>query len=76
MNRTEYLESLTEQIRNKYAKELVRTEICAHIEDQKEAYLLEGKEEEEAENMAVREMGNPVDTPSPQCPQYRRPNQG
>lgn len=62
MNRTEYLESLTEQIRNKYAKELVRTEICAHIEDQKEAYLLEGKEEEEAENMAVREMGNPVDT--------------
>lgn len=64
MNRTEYLESLTEQISNKYAKELVRAEICAHIEDQKEAYLLEGKEEEEAEQLAVREMGDPVDAGS------------
>ncbi len=64
MNRTEYLESLTEQISNKYAKELIRAEICAHIEDQKEAYLLEGKEEEEAEQLAVREMGDPVDAGS------------
>ena len=64
MNRTEYLESLTEQISNKYAKELVRAEICAHIEDQKEAYLLEGKEEEEAEQLAVREMGDHVDAGS------------
>ena len=62
MNRTEYLESLTEQIHNKHAKELVRKEICAHIDDQKEAFLLDGKEEEEAEELAVREMGNPVDT--------------
>ncbi len=64
MNRTEYLESLTEQISNKHAKELVRAEICAHIEDQKEAYLLEGKEEDEAELLAVREMGDPVDAGS------------
>lgn len=61
MNRTEYLESLTEQIRNRHAKELVLKEITAHIEDQKEAYLLEGKGEAEAEELAVREMGNPVD---------------
>lgn len=61
MNRTEYLETLTEQIRNKHAKELVREEIIAHIEDQKEAYLLEGISAEEAETLAVKEMGNPVD---------------
>ncbi len=62
MNRTEYLNSLTEQIRNKHAKELVLAEITAHIEDQREAYLLEGMDEEKAEEMAVKEMGNPVDT--------------
>lgn len=61
MNRTEYLNSLTEQIRNRHAKELVLTEINAHIEDQREAYLLEGMDEEKAEEMAVKEMGNPVD---------------
>lgn len=61
MNRTEYLTSLTEQIRNKHARELVLEEINAHIEDQKEAYLLDGKNEAEAEEMAVKEMGNPVD---------------
>lgn len=61
MNRTSYLESLTGQIRDKHAKELVRAEMSAHIEDQKEAYLLEGKEEGEAEALAVREMGDPVE---------------
>ena len=62
MNRTEYLKSLTEQIRNKNAKTLVLEEITAHIEDQKQAYLLDGMGEDEAEEMAVKEMGNPVDT--------------
>ncbi len=61
MNRTEYLETLTEQIHYKKAREMIREEITAHIEDQKEAYLLEGKGEEEAEEMAVKEMGNPVE---------------
>lgn len=62
MNRTEYLEDLTGQIRNKHAKELVREEMTAHIEDQKEAYLLVGNTAEEAEILAVKEMGDPVDT--------------
>ncbi len=61
MNRTEYLKSLTEQIRNKHARTLVAEEITAHIEDQKEAFLLDGKSDEEAEALAVKEMGNPVD---------------
>ena len=62
MNRTEYLNSLTEQIRNKHARIMVAEEITAHIEDQKEAYILEGMSEQEAEETAVKEMGNPVDT--------------
>lgn len=62
MNRTEYLENLTGQIHNKHAKELVREELCAHIDDQKEAYLSAGKSAEEAEALAVKEMGDPVDT--------------
>lgn len=62
MNRTEYLENLTGQIHNRHAKELVREELCAHIDDQKEAYLAEGKSENEAEELAVKEMGDPVDT--------------
>lgn len=62
MNRAEYLENLTGQIHNKHAKELVREEICAHIDDQKEACLLAGKSAEEAEEFAVKEMGDPVDT--------------
>lgn len=64
MNRTEYLESLTEQIRNKHARQLVLEEITAHIEDQKEACLLDGKNEAEAEELAVREMGDPIETGS------------
>ena len=61
MNRKEYLTNLTEQIQNRNAKQLVLEEITAHIEDQKEAYLLEGKDETEAEELAVKEMGDPVD---------------
>ncbi len=61
MNREEYLEILTEQIHDKNAKKLVRDEIAAHIEDQKEAYLLDGAEEKEAEELAVKEMGSPVE---------------
>lgn len=62
MNRTEYLNTLTEQIQNKNARLLVLEEITAHIEDQKDAYLLDGKNETEAEELAVKEMGNPIDT--------------
>lgn len=61
MNRTEYLNTLTEQIENKNVRELIQSEIAAHIEDQKEAYLSAGMEEKEAEEQAVNEMGDPVD---------------
>lgn len=61
MNREEYLKTLTEQIRCKKARAAVAEEIQAHIEDQKQAYLSSGADEASAEDMAVREMGDPVE---------------
>ena len=44
------------------AREDVRKELLCHIEDQKAAFLSEGMEAAEAEEAAVREMGDPVET--------------
>lgn len=60
MNRQNYMEILSEQIRYKQALPMVTREIEAHIDDQKEAFLTEGMTEREAEEAAVREMGDPV----------------
>ena len=49
MKAEEYLKTLTDQIRCKMAREAVRDELLAHIEDQKTAYLSEGMEQEEAD---------------------------
>lgn len=57
----EYLNRLAEQIRFPRAREAVRRELQAHIEDQAEAFLLEGMSEEDAREAAVREMGDPVE---------------
>lgn len=62
MKAEEYLKTLTDQIRCKMAREAVRDELLAHIEDQKAAFISEGMEQEEAEEAAVREMGDPVET--------------
>lgn len=58
----EYMNSLEEQIQNKYARELVHQEIKAHIEDQAEDYVQEGMSSEQAWEQAVRQMGDPVET--------------
>ncbi len=64
-NKTQaYLEQVCEQIRWKKAHEMVQEELLAHIEDQKEAFLLAGASAEEAEALAVEEMGSPLDTGS------------
>lgn len=62
MRSEEYLTILTEQIRCRMAREDVRKELLCHIEDQKAAFLSEGMEAAEAEEAAVREMGDPVET--------------
>lgn len=62
MRSEEYLTILTDQIRCRMAREDVRKELLCHIEDQKAAFLSEGMEAAEAEEAAVREMGDPVET--------------
>ena len=61
LDRQEYLKSLTEQIRTKRARTMVAEEVEAHIEDQKQDFMAHGLGEEEAESMAVAEMGDPVE---------------
>ena len=61
MKREEYLHTLTEQIRCKMARGAVEQEINDHIEDQKAEFLCEGMSQKEAEEAAVREMGDPVE---------------
>ena len=62
MRKEEYLRIVTEQMRCKRAIEAVRKEIQDHIEDQADAFIAEGMKREEAEEAAVREMGDPVET--------------
>lgn len=61
MNYEEYMNTLSEQISNKRAKELVCKEYADHIADQTESYEAEGLNHEDAELLAVKEMGDPVE---------------
>ena len=62
MDKNKYLETVAEQIRCKRAVPFLKQELKDHIEDQMEAYIADGMNPEEAEEAAVREMGNPVET--------------
>ncbi len=62
MNTEEYLTTLTQQIRCKAARDSVSEEIRQHIEDQIEAYLSCGTSPEEAEKLAIADMGDPIET--------------
>lgn len=59
MRAEEYLTILTDQIRCRMARKAVREEIRCHIEDQTAAFLSEGMEQAEAEEVAVRKSGSP-----------------
>ena len=61
MKREEYLTLLTEQIRCRMARPGIEAEISDHIEYQTRVYMSEGMERQEAEEAAVRDMGDPVD---------------
>jgi cell division protein FtsW (lipid II flippase) len=69
---TGYLETVRRQIRWKRAHPFVLEEIHNHIIDQKEAFLKEGLDEEEAINSAINEMGDPV-TVGEQLDRIHRP---
>lgn len=55
-----YLEAVREQIRWKRARPVLVRELGQHLEDQRDASVQEGKSPEEAERLAVRDMGDPV----------------
>lgn len=55
-----YLDEALGEIRWKRARDAVRSELAAHIEDQAEAFQNEGMPAEEAEARAIKEMGDPV----------------
>lgn len=61
MERRDYLELMTGQIRCKKMCSVIAKEVEDHIEDQKQAFMAEGMKEEEAEKAAVEEMGDPVE---------------
>lgn len=56
----DYLTMVEEQIRWKRAKPVVTLELRRHLEDQRDAFSEEGNTPEEAEHLAVEEMGDPV----------------
>lgn len=58
----EYLSLCTGQMRCKAMRPVVERELYDHIEDQKQAYMEAGMEEREAEELAVKQMGDPVET--------------
>lgn len=59
MAANKYLKELTKQIHNKEMRDEIRKEYEAHIEDCKEALIDSGMSEEEAEEEAIRQMGDP-----------------
>lgn len=59
--KTEYLTALTSQIRCRKARPLVEEELTAHIDDQMEALMAGGMNEEDAMKESIRQMGDPVE---------------
>lgn len=55
-----YLEAVRTQIRWKRARPVLIQELRRHLEDQREDLLQEGRGPEEAERLAVQDMGDPV----------------
>ena len=64
MDRQEYLNSLSEQIRCKRAIPYVTKELEDHIEDQKEYFIAQGIEETEAEDTEEAETAGAEVTPT------------
>jgi len=56
-----YLETAAEQIRWKRARPVLVQELERHLEDQRDDFIKEGRPEDEAERLAIRDMGDPVE---------------
>lgn len=62
MKMDEYLRTVTEQVRCSKMHDSIAEELKDHILDQAEAFEEEGADHEQALELAVREMGDPVET--------------
>ena len=62
MELSEYLDTVSEQIRCKRARTMVREELKNHVQEQAEAYEADGMTAPEAMREAVRQMGDPIET--------------
>lgn len=62
MDISEYLSTVRKQLTTPGIRDAIEQELGAHLEDQKTALMEEGMEEQEAEEAAVTEMGDPVET--------------
>lgn len=62
MELSEYLDTVSEQIRCKRARTMVREELENHVQEQAEAYEAGGMTAPEAMREAVRQMGDPIET--------------
>lgn len=60
MKISHFLETVTNQIHSKEAKEYVKAELCQHVQQSKQSWMQRGFSEIEAEEKAVREMGSPM----------------
>ncbi|MDC7287889.1 permease prefix domain 1-containing protein [Blautia schinkii] len=61
MDVPEYLKTVSDQIMTASIREAIQKELANHLEDQKDAFMEDGMEEQEAEEAAVLEMGDPVE---------------
>ena len=62
MRMDEYLRTVTEQVRCSKMHDSIAEELKDHILDQAEAFEEEGTDHEKALELAVKEMGDPVET--------------
>ena len=56
-----YLETIQEQIRWKRARPVLAQELERHLEDQRDAFIKEGRTPKEAERLAIGDMGDPLE---------------
>lgn len=61
MDKHKYLETVLAQIRCRRARPMIELELADHIDEQISDYIEEGMTLEEAEEEAVRQMGDPVE---------------
>ncbi len=61
MKKEEYIKAVLEQVRCSNVHEPLKKELEAHIDDQAEAFIAVGLPEENAEEEAVKTMGDPIE---------------